>query len=336
MAVEANAYALAAVSQAPEPFRRLLYTLFGSRQGVYRTTDFVTTQSGTPAMSVSVSAGAVLVGGTETANQGGYFCQALTATTLTIAASNPTNPRRDIVVARIYDNEYATGPSSAFALEVVTGTPAASPSDPATPANSVVLARVAVAAGATSILNANITDLRFTTAQPHLTALGGVVVCTSAVKPTAGLYQGLVGYETDTGRLVVYNGSAWIGVPTTATAEVQTQESTTSTSFVDLATPGPAVSALTGSKALVIVSAQFVTSAASDGFMGAAVSGASTVAASANQSAYFGASSGNQSISSQLLFTSLTPGVNTFTAKYSVTTGTCNFLRRRISVFPAV
>jgi hypothetical protein len=43
---------------------------------------------------------------------------------------------------------------------VVAGTAAASPTAPATPTNSISLATIAVAAGATSILNANITDTR--------------------------------------------------------------------------------------------------------------------------------------------------------------------------------
>ena len=45
---------------------------------------------------------------------------------------------------------------------VVAGTAAASPTAPATPTNSISLATIAVAAGATSILNANITDTRVT------------------------------------------------------------------------------------------------------------------------------------------------------------------------------
>jgi hypothetical protein len=46
------------------------------------------------------------------------------------------------------------------AFNVVAGTPAVSPAAPATPTNSIVLATVAVGAGATTILAGNITDAR--------------------------------------------------------------------------------------------------------------------------------------------------------------------------------
>src|SRR4051794_33529584 len=82
MAAEANAYALNAVSQAAEPFRRVVNYVFGQRPGILTSGSWAVSQSGTPAMSVSVAAGAGLVKGTESANQGAYLCQSLTATTV--------------------------------------------------------------------------------------------------------------------------------------------------------------------------------------------------------------------------------------------------------------
>jgi hypothetical protein len=213
VAAEPEAYALAAVSQAPEPFRRLLSSIFGNRPGVVNAADWAVTQNGTPNMSVNVAAGQGLVLGSESSTQGGYFCQSLSVTNLAIGASNPTNPRRDLVVGRIRDNQYATGPTSAFDLFVVAGTPAASPSDPTVPANCLVIARVAVAALASTVVNANITDLRTTfTGQARASALGAPVVCVSTSKPTTGLYEGLQIYCTDIDSAQVWNGSAWIGL----------------------------------------------------------------------------------------------------------------------------
>lgn len=210
MAAEVEAYALAAVSQAPEPFRRLLESAFGYRPGIAQAADWAVSQNGTPNMSVNVAAGRGLVDGSESSAQGMYFCQASTVTNVVISASNPTNPRRDLIVGRIRDNEYATGPTSTFAIEVITGTPAASPSDPAAPANTLVIARVLVGATVTTIVNANITDLRTSsTGQHRLTALGGVVVCTSTTRPTVGLWEGLVIYETDNDREMIYDGTGW-------------------------------------------------------------------------------------------------------------------------------
>jgi len=72
-----------------------------------------------------------------------------TSTSLAIAAADATNPRKDIVVV-----------TAAGALKVYTGTPAGSPADPTLSAGDVPLARVNVAANATTILTANIDDLR--------------------------------------------------------------------------------------------------------------------------------------------------------------------------------
>lgn len=129
--------------------------------GVVSPADLVVTQAGTPAMKVQVAAGLASIVGTVSAEQGPYAFYNDAALELTIAAANPTNPRRDLVVAQVRDAVYG-GLDTDARLVVVQGTPAASPSDPSLSAhpNALVLARVTVAAGATSITNANITDLR--------------------------------------------------------------------------------------------------------------------------------------------------------------------------------
>lgn len=120
-------------------------------------------QSATPAMSVSVAAGHALINGTEVSNQGLYIAYNDAATTVAIATADPAQPRIDRVVVKVQDSYYS-GASNQVVFAVVTGTPAGSPVPPAAPANSLTLAFVAVAANATSIVNANITDTR-TTAQ---------------------------------------------------------------------------------------------------------------------------------------------------------------------------
>ena len=114
-------------------------------------------------------------------------------------------------MARVQDSAYS-GSADEFSIEVVTGTPAASPSDPSLPSGSCwVLARVQVNAGASSITNANITDLRTTyTGQfGRAAALGGKIICTSSTRPTAP-FAGMQIRETDTGREYNYSGSAWV------------------------------------------------------------------------------------------------------------------------------
>lgn len=116
-------------------------------------------QAGTPNMTVDVLTGLAFIPGSEAASQGVYTCLCNSTTNLAIAASNPSLPRIDIVVAKVQDSFYS-GATDAWSLAVVTGTAAASPAVPAQPANSLVLAQVAVGAGVTSIVNANITDTR--------------------------------------------------------------------------------------------------------------------------------------------------------------------------------
>jgi hypothetical protein len=129
----------------------------------------------------------------------------------------------------------------------------------------------------------------------------------------------------------------WGGVnPTTASATVATSESTTSTSFTDLTTAGPAVTLTTGTSALVIVGTQVYQNTADRGaYMGFAVSGATTIAASEAQAVgiFNGTATPAPKISAAFVVT-LTSGSNTFTAKYkrSGASGTAVFNDRNIFV----
>lgn len=120
-----------------------------------------------------------------------------------IATADPTNPRKDRIVAKFdMSVDPNTVASNIVTITVVAGTPAGSPSAPAEPANAITLAIIAVAAGATSIVNANITDSRpfvmvNTTSLPELSrqglannlatvgGTGDVITLTLAPVPTA-------------------------------------------------------------------------------------------------------------------------------------------------------
>lgn len=116
-------------------------------------------------------------------------------------------------------------------------------------------------------------------------------------------------------------------------ALVATSQTTTSTSFTDLATVGPSVTATTGPYALVSTYNSNFNSGAAASLMSFEVSGASSIAAADNVSiAITGASS--QRASGLFLLTTLTPGSNTFTCKYRVGAGTGTYADRRIIVFP--
>lgn len=122
--------------------------------------ELAVTEQATPAMGVTIAAGYVIIDGTESTSQGHYGAYNDGAVDLAVAASDPSNPRIDLVVARVYDSFYGVAGSDTWALEVVTGTAEASPSEPAVPDNAEVIARVDVPAGAASIGNAEITDRR--------------------------------------------------------------------------------------------------------------------------------------------------------------------------------
>lgn len=177
--------------------------VLAARGGV-RPGDLAVSAQTTPNMTVLVAAGQAFVQQTAAA-AGQSVVTSDAAKTVPIAASDVTNPRRDLVVFRVYDETVALAGRKAQ-IEVVTGTPAVSPVDPAVPANSVVLARVTVAAGASTVTNANITDLRAATV-----SLGGITPSAGATD-VAGAYAGQYRDNLVTRDLERWNGTTWVPV----------------------------------------------------------------------------------------------------------------------------
>lgn len=146
-----------------DDFRGLIQGLVPT-EGILASGHLAVTQNGTPNMTVNVSAGAAVIVGDDTpATQGSYFARNDATVNLAIAAADPTNPRKDLVILQVRDSFYS-GANDDARLFVVTGTPAASPAEPSLPNNSLKLAVVTVAAAASSITTAAITDSRTTAA----------------------------------------------------------------------------------------------------------------------------------------------------------------------------
>lgn len=118
--------------------------------------------------------------------------------------------------------------------------------------------------------------------------------------------------------------------------DVATAQSTTSTTYTDLATSGPSVtkSLVAGQKVLVLISAQMSHSAGGGAAaaMSFAVSGASTLAA-ADTNRCTSSSTSEITTSRSTVFTATATGSHTFTVKYRVvSSGTGTFTDRRIIV----
>jgi hypothetical protein len=140
---------------------------------------------------------------------------------------------------------------------------------------------------------------------------------------------------TTAGRLIVTNGANAIVEREVKKADISTSQTTTSSSFTDLATPGPTVTVTTGTKALVFASCQMANSGANSVTqMSVAVSGATTIAASQNDDLYndgLGAGNANRATVA-ILFDALTAGSNTFKMQYRVAANTGTFYDRSLIV----
>ena len=125
--------------------------------------EFAVTESAVPAMSVDVDTGKAWIRG--------HYVESDASATKTLSASDPTNDRIDRIVLRV---DFG---ANTITIEVLEGTPAASPVAPTLTQSSstweIALAQVLVNSAAASIVNADITDERTMsrTSVPLVTAL---------------------------------------------------------------------------------------------------------------------------------------------------------------------
>lgn len=138
---------------------RLTTQALWATTGIINASSLEVTQNSPAGMSVRIASGWAAIVGTTQANMGTYVGYNDATVVLGVTTADPTNPRIDRVCMTVND-AYYTGSSNNVVLQVVAGTPAGSPVAPATPANSISLATVAIAAGATALTTANITDTR--------------------------------------------------------------------------------------------------------------------------------------------------------------------------------
>lgn len=169
----------------PAAVDRRLFAALTDDEGVAREDALQVTPAGS-GLDVSVSAGEGFVDGTEAATQGRYMIANDAAVTLTPAPADASNARYDLVIARVYDSAYS-GMTDTWALEIVQGTAASTPLEPAVPANSLVLARLSITAGLATITTTQIQDRRSLAPYKAGSPIGTVVDFAAAAAPAGWL-----------------------------------------------------------------------------------------------------------------------------------------------------
>jgi hypothetical protein len=121
-----------------------------------------------------------------------------------VTAANATNPRKDILYVTVNDAGMGDGSGSRTpAVSYLAGTAASSPTAPATPARSFLIATITVpqSGGGSPTIALNNT---------FQTAAGGIVPVVNFAALPATPYDGMAAWTMDTDLLWTYTGSAWI------------------------------------------------------------------------------------------------------------------------------
>lgn len=220
----------AAGGHGAQLFRQAIGSLIGSAGGIVQAQDLALAQNGTPNMSVNVGPGRLWVPGTSLASvnpgggayypQGPYFAESDATVNLPISAADVTNPRVDTLVCQIQDAFY-TGVINAASLAVLTGTPTPGATlsnlsgAAAVPASTYVLGYALAAAGASSIVTANIANkatMLALSAQNYLQLLSSqklqINSGTSTVSWTASQTSAAVAIAHGLGRTPIWWGAA--------------------------------------------------------------------------------------------------------------------------------
>jgi hypothetical protein len=139
------------------------------------------------------------------------------------------------------------------------------------------------------------------------------------------------------GRFIVTSGVNSVAERAIQTDFVGTAETSAATSYGDLATVGPSKAATTGPSAIVMLSADAWNSAAGYSHATIEVSGATVVTTSDVRALSVRVQTGDANAGSRATAVNqvtLTPGSNTFTARYRVTAGTGRWSNRSLIVIP--
>jgi hypothetical protein len=293
----------------------------------------------------SVGLGAVVQGDSVT-GQGGYFVpQTAANVNVDIAASDATNPRNDLVVLEVKDDQHDASGLNLARVRVITGTANASAvgtdapganGTPALPSSCLLLAVVRVTAAASSVTTAMINDRRpwaggvpsYETSLPSPAADGQEIYYRA--DSTNGVIWHLRFRNVFNGGSATYPWEFIGGSP--LTSAVATSENTASTTYVDLSTSGPSVTAPLAGDYILQFGAEMLNNGANINLMSVSIGGA---AASDTESSESGASAANKVLYGfRETYRTGVSASTAFTAKYRTTAGTASFRRRQMKLLP--
>jgi hypothetical protein len=175
----------------------------------------VTARTTPPLLAVDVATADAVIKGDDVPRQGHYFTRLVAGETVTFDAPPSTGSRIDRIVMEILDGSAVdlAGRPEGPRLRAVTGTATTgTPVAPALPPTAISLATVVVAAGASAITQANITDTRplASSANYSVTTGTNLAQMTTAQRDAltgADLYLGRSIWNTTVGEAQVYSGT---------------------------------------------------------------------------------------------------------------------------------
>lgn len=161
----------------------------------------IVTLSGTT-ITVATHAGLIAPGW---ATATGVYQVALTAAeTPGPLTAQGANPRKDIVVGRVYDDTESTSGLRTYRSEYIAGTPGPSPTEPSVPPGAIKLAVIDVPASGGG-------SPAVTQTYPYTTAAGGVLLVRTQAERDAisNPYDGYAVYRADRNWVEIHDGTAW-------------------------------------------------------------------------------------------------------------------------------
>ena len=153
---------------------------------------------------ITVRAGVACVDPGLTTPQGPYWVAVpADETPGPLAGADATNPRKDIVILRVYDHDEDSSGLRTARSEYIPGIAGASPTEPAVPAGAIRLATIDVPASPGA---AAVTDRR-----PFTVAPGGILpVRDQAERDALPAYSGLHVWRLDLRREEHHDGTSWV------------------------------------------------------------------------------------------------------------------------------